>query len=183
MEVLTGKNKDMEEVVQSEVGHKVAKSDEVPRQPEMSAMANKYNRLLGIHDKLVSQNKAIYKQEKILKAKEAELRNCKSLFKGKEKRGLQEQIDQLQIRIESMMKHIPKIVKEYGYANGRAFMREYQLAKAEYGDYVKAVRRWENNYGINEKPFNITEQLERNKEMIRAKERKHQIINKEKGAR
>ena len=86
-------------VALSDKGFKVVTSDEIVEKPKVSDMANKYQRLSGIHDKLVSQNKAIYKQEKILKAKEIELKNCKSLFRGKERRGLQEQIDQLQTKI------------------------------------------------------------------------------------
>ena len=183
MEILTSKNKDIEEVAQIEVDHKVAASDEIPNKPKMSAMANKYKRLSSIHEKLVSQNKAIYKQEKILKSKENELKNCKSMFKGKERGELQEQIAQLQTRIESMKKRIPMIVKEHGYVNGKVFMKEYQLAKVEYGDYKKAVRSWEDKHARNGKPISIVEQLEKNKRIIKKEEHKTKISKKDRGAR
>jgi MobA/MobL family. len=93
MEVLTSESKDVEEVVKSEVRHGVVAIDERAEKPKMSAMASKYKRFSGIHDKVVSQNKAIYKQEKILRAKEIELKNCKGIFKGKERQEVQEQIN------------------------------------------------------------------------------------------
>ena len=183
MEVLTNKNRKVEEVVQSDTGHKVAKSDETPERPKMSIMANRYKRLSVIHDKLVSQNEAIFKQEKIFKAKEIELRNCKSLFKGKERKELQEQINQLQTRIEAMKKRISMIVKEHGYANGKAFMKEYQLAKTEYRDYKKDIKARKDKREGNKEPFRVREQLDKNKEMIKAKERKPKIPKKDRDAR
>ena len=183
IEVLTGNGKDVEEVEQAEVGYKVATSSVIPEKPKMSAMANKYRRLSGIHDELVSQNKAIYKQEKILKSKETELRNCASIFKGKERREWQEQINQVHIRIESMKKRIPMIVKERGYANVKEFLKEYQLVKAEYGDYKKAVREWEDKHIVDKEPMSIKGRLEKNKEIVKADINKSNINKNGRGAR
>ena len=183
MDILTDKDKKVEENVQPEVSHKMVEIGEIPEKPKMSAMANKYKRLSGIHDKLVRQNEAIYKREKILKAKETELKNCKSLFKGKERRELQEQINRLQTRIEVMKKRISMIVKEHRYVNGKVFVKEYQLAKAEYGDYKKTVKAWEDKQVRNEKLPSIAGRLERNKEMIKTKEHKPKVIKKDRGVR
>ena len=182
MEILTSRSKDVEEVVKFDKSSKVMSSNEIPEKPKMSAIANKCKRLSGIHDKLVSQSEAIYKEEKVLKVKEDELKNCKSIFKGKERRELQEQITQLQTRIESMKKRISMIVKEHGYDNGKAFMKEYQLAKTEYRDYKKDIKTWEDKREGNKEPFRIREQLEKNREMIKAKERKPKVIKDGRGS-
>ena len=75
------------------------------------------------------------------------------------------------------------IVKEHGYVNGKAFMKEYQLAKTEYRDYKKDIKTWEDKREENKEPFRIREQLEKNKEMIKAKERKPKVIKDGWGAR
>lgn len=65
------------------------------------------------------------------------------MFKGKERKQLQEQMEQLQTQIENMKRYLPTIVQRYGYKNVKEFLTEYRASKAEYGDYRKAVAEWE----------------------------------------
>lgn len=90
------------------------------------------------------QNKAIYKREQQLKTLEQKLSEVKGMFKGKGRKQLQEQMEQLQTQIENMKRYLPTIVQGYGYKNVKEFfLTEYEASKAEYGDYRKAVAEWE----------------------------------------
>ena len=84
-----------------------------------------------------------YEREQQLGGLEKELANTKGVFKGKQRKELQEQIGQLQTQIENMKRYLPSIVQGYGYKNVKEFLAEYKASKAEYGDYRKAVAEWE----------------------------------------
>lgn len=59
----------------------------------------------------------------------------KGIFKGKKRKELQENIDQLQNQIEKMKKRLSHIVRENGYKNMGEFLKNYMTAGAEYSDY------------------------------------------------
>lgn len=81
--------------------------------PKKSVLAFKFHRLEGIYQKLDEQNKAIYKREQQLKTLEQKLSEVKGMFKGKERKQLQEQMEQLQMQIENMKRYLPTIVQGY----------------------------------------------------------------------
>jgi len=120
-----------------------AESELIPEMPKKSVFASKFHRLEGIYQKLDEQNKAIYKREQQLKTMEQKLSEVKGMFKGKERKQLQEQMEQLQTQIENMKRYLPTIVQGYGYKNVKEFLAGYRASKAEYGDYRKAVAEWE----------------------------------------
>lgn len=120
-----------------------AESEPIPKVPKKSVLASKFHRLEGIYQKLDEQNKAIYKREQQLKTWEQKLSEVKGMFKGKERKQLQEQMEQLQTQIENMKRYLPTIVQGYGYKTVKGFLAEYKASKAEYGDYKKAVAEWE----------------------------------------
>lgn len=122
-------------------------SEPIPEMPKKSVLASKFHRLEGIYQKLDEQNKAIYKREQQLKILEQKLSEVKGMFKGKERKQLQEQMVQLQTQIENMKRYLPTIVQGYGYKNVKEFLAEYKASKAEYGDYRKAVAEWEKMTG------------------------------------
>ena len=141
-----------EEVVKTEIEQTVikavksfvkAENEPIPEVPKKSVLASKFHRLEGIYQKLDEQNKTIYKREQQLKTLEQKLSEVKGMFKGKERKQLQEQIGQLQIQIENMKRYLPTIVQGDGYKNVKEFLAEYKASKAEYGDYRKAVAEWE----------------------------------------
>ena len=144
--------KDSEAVVKAEPKQTVVKavklfrkaeSESIPEVPKKSVLASKFHRLEGIYQKLDEQNKALYKREQQFKTLEQKLSEVKGMFKGKERKQLQEQMEQLQTQIENMKRYLPTIVQGYGYKNVKVFLAEYWASKAEYGDYRKAVAEWE----------------------------------------
>lgn len=74
-------------------------------QPKMSLLASELPRLSELAQKLKKQNQAIYEREQELLLLEKTLDKTKGFFKGKQRRTLQEQIDQLKQQIGNM-KHI-----------------------------------------------------------------------------
>lgn len=85
----------------------------------------------------------IYKREQQFNALEQKLSEVKGMFKGKERKQLQEQMEQLQTQIENMKRYLPTIVQGNGYKNVKEFLAEYKASKTEYSDYRKAVAEWE----------------------------------------
>ena len=120
-----------------------AQNEPLPEMPKKSVLVSKFYRLEGIYQKLDEQNKAIYEREQQLIALGQKLSEMKGMFKGKERKQLQEQMEQLQSQIENMKRYLPTIVQGYGYKNVKEFLAEYKASKAEYGDYRKAVAEWE----------------------------------------
>lgn len=137
------KVKQEQTVVESVKSFVKAESEPIPEVPKKSVLVCKFHRLEGIYQKLDEQNKAIYKREQQLKNLEQKLPEVKGMFKGKERKQLQEQLEQLQTQIENMKRYLPTIVQGYGYKNVKEFLVEYKASKAEYGDYRKAVAEWE----------------------------------------
>lgn len=119
----------------------------VPAMPVKSVLASKFHRLEGIYQKLNEQNTAIYEREQMLGDLEQRLPEVKGIFKTKERKALQEQIEQLRTQISNMKRYLPTIVQGYGYKNVKEFLTEYKASKAEYSDYRKAVAEWEKMTG------------------------------------
>lgn len=115
----------------------------VPVMPVKSALASKFHRLEGTYQRLNKQNTAIYEREQQLGDLEQKLPEVKGIFKAKERKALQEQMEQIQTQITNMKRYLPTIVQGYGYKNMKEFLAEYKISKAEYGDYRKAVTEWE----------------------------------------
>ena len=111
--------------------------------PVQSILASNYPRLSEIHDKLDRQNQAIFQKENELSYLNYEMAEMKGIFKGKKRKELQGNIDQLQIQIENMKKRLSHIVQENGYKNMGEFLKDYMTARAEYSDYNEAVIQWE----------------------------------------
>ena len=72
-----------------------------------------------------------------------------------------------------MKRYRPTIVQGYGYKKVKEFLAEYKASKAEYGDYRKAVAKWEKlteekmddslTAKLQQKQHQIKEQNNRNK--------------------
>lgn len=144
----------------------------VPAMSVKSALASKFHRLEGIYQKLNEQNTAIYEREQQLGDLEQKLPEVKGIFKAKERKALQEQMEQIQTQIANIKRYLPTIVQGYGYKNVKEFLAEYKVSKAEYGDYRKSVAEWEKMTGekvddslrakLQQKQHQIKEQNNRN---------------------
>ena len=138
-----------------------------PEKPKKTPLAAKYPRLSEIHNKLENQNYAIYQREQQLSGLEQELANIKGIFKGKERKELQGQIDQLKPQVENMKRYLSSIVQEYGYKTVKEFLTEYSTVKAENSAYKKAVADWEKKYITKAEPDSVKARLEYHKQQIK----------------
>ena len=110
--------------------------------PVRSPLAAKYQQLESIPKKLDDQNKAIFNRELELGRVRNKLACATGIFKGKERKGLQEQVDSLEHQVASMKRWLSGIVREHGYETVQEFMQEYQAARKEYKAYRTAVEEW-----------------------------------------
>lgn len=74
---------------------------------------------------------AIYQREQQLDCVEKKLAGAKGIFKGKRRKELQEQTEQLRTQITGMKQYLSIIVQGYGYKNVKEFLAEYKDSKAE----------------------------------------------------
>jgi len=152
----------------------ISLEETIPEKPKKTPLAAKYPRLSEIYIKLENQNYAIYQREQQLSGLEQELVNVKGIFKGKERKELQGQIDQLKPQIENMKRYLSSIVQEHGYKTVKEFLAEYSKAKAENDAYKKAVVDWEKKYVTKAEPDGIKAKLEYHKQQIRKRENSRQ---------
>lgn len=117
------------------------------KMPVQSAAASQFPRLSEIYKELEGQNEAIYEREQQLNELEKELSQARGIFKSRQRKELQEQVERMQIQIESMKRYLSSIVLRYGYKSVKDFMTEYMTAKDEYRSYKTAVSEWEKNTG------------------------------------
>lgn len=138
----------------------MAKSEPIPEMPKKSDLVSKYPRLVDIYNKLERQNTAIYQREQQLENVEKEIARTKGIFKGKQRKELQEQSEQLQSQIVTMKQHLSNIVQGYGYKNVKEFLAEYRASEVEYSDYQSAVARWKKQTGNMAEVYRFSERMQ-----------------------
>lgn len=151
-----------------------AKSEPVPEMPKKSALASKYPRLADIYNKLEKQNAAIYDREQQLASVEKELAGAKGVFKAKQRKELQEQVEQLKTQIANMKQYLSSIVQGYGYKNVKEFLVEFNASKAEYADYQSAVAEWEKLTGNKAEADSMKARLQRKQQEVKERENNRQ---------
>lgn len=107
--------------------------------PEMSVLASRYSELSGIYQKLRNENYEIHKKEDQLSELEKELDNAKGIFKGKQRKELQEQISEYKIQVDNMKGNLSNIVQKHGYKDIKGFVTAYQASEKAYYGYKKEV--------------------------------------------
>lgn len=142
----------------------------LPALPVKPALAEQYPNLSAIYRKLDNQNHAIYLKEQKLAEVKKELENTKGLFKGKRRKELQDDINELVPLVDTMKQQLSGIVQDYGYKNVKEFLGKYVAAQAAYGEYQRAVKAWKNSIERRETPVSVLAKLERNKQKIRERD-------------
>ena len=96
---------------------------------------------------------------------EKQLAETTGLFKGKERKSLQEKIAGVQQKIDRRMDRLPGILKEDGYPDAQAFKRAYDAATALVEQYNRDMAAWERQVNGEKQP----QQKPPEKESIRKK--------------
>ena len=118
-----------------------------PKQPEMTRIASKYPKFFKVNKELEEQNTAIQQKQRQLSAKKKELSEVKGLFKGRKKKELQKEIDELTSHIRDMKDYLPRIVQKIGYRSVQEFLKDFKVSQTEYNQYRIAIEKWKNETG------------------------------------
>ena len=126
---------------------------EIPPKPVLSvdmAVYHKMQKLMGKVQDEAREIKQLMHGE--LPKLEKQLAETTGLFKGKERKALQEKIDRMKQEIDHRMDRLPGILKEDGYPDVQAFKRTYDAATALVEQYNRDLVAWERQVKGEEKP-------------------------------
>ena len=152
----------------------MAKTELIPEMPKKTELVSKYPRLADIYNKMEKQNKVICQRDQQLASVEKEIAVTKGIFKGKQRKELQEQAEQLMIQIANMKQYLSSIVQSYGYKNVKEFLVEFKASKAEYTYYQPAIAKWEQQTGNKAEPDNLKAKLQRKTQEVKERENNRQ---------
>ena len=161
--------KEKQEMKEETIHNSFAK-EEVLEKPMKSELASKYSRLTKIFRELEKHNEIIYGREQELISLEKRLADIKGIFKGKQRKELQEQIEQLKLQVNDLKRYLTSMIQDYGYKNVKEFMTKYKLAKEEYDTYKLEVAKWEQKTGNKIKENTFKERLQQKQQEVRNKE-------------
>lgn len=157
-----------------------------PEQPKMTRLASKYPKLFKVNKELENQNDAIKKRQKQLSVKKKELSEVKGWFKGRKKKELQKEIDELKSQIRDMKDYIPRIVQKIGYRSVQDFLKDFKASQTEYSQYRTAIEKWKKETGKEPVAHGIRAKLAEKKQEIQNEQKNKQYTrsqNKDRGAR
>ena len=140
--------------------------------------------------KVQKQAKAIKKiQEVTLPNLRQQLAETTGIFKGKERKALEKQIQQTEAELNEKLDKLPDILTDDGYPDVQAFMKTYRKAEAIVTQYNQELAEWEQAVKNGQKPAekqhrppekqsvlkHLREIQERNKQKPPQKQRKKSI--------
>ena len=152
----------------------------------MTRLASKYPKFFKVKKELDEQNTAIQQKQKQLSAKKKELSEVKGWFKGRKKKALQEEIDELTSQIRNMKDYLPRIVQKIGYRSVQEFLKDFKVSQTEYSEYRTAIEKWKNETGKEPESHGIRAKLAAKKQEIQNEQKNKQHThkqNKDRGAR
>lgn len=139
-----------------------------------------------MNKELEEQNSAIQKKQKQLSAKKKELSEVKGWFKGRKKKELQKEIDELKSQIRDMKDYLPRIVQKIGYRSVQEFLKDFKASQTEYSQYRTAIEKWKKETGKEPVAHGIRAKLAEKKQEIQNEQKNKQHTrsqNKDRGAR
>lgn len=139
---------------------------EVPPKPTLSVDMEEYRKMQKLMVKVQDEARAVKQlMHGELPKLEKQLAETTGLFKGKERKALQEKITGIQQEIDRWMDRLPGILKEDGYPDVQAFKRLYDDATLLVEQYNRDLAAWERQVHGGQQ----TQQAPPEKESIRKK--------------
>lgn len=157
-----------------------------PDRPKKSKLASEFPRLEKVYVLLQKQSKTVYQIEEIISELEQRLSETTGMFKGKQRKALQGEIEQAQKQLADMKQSIQRIAKQHGYKSVKAFVAEFNVSKAEYEAYQKEIQNYERKLAGKPEKASIHERLQRGKQEVKEREASKQrtvVKPKDRGAR
>ena len=117
---------------------------ELPPKPTLSIDIEEFNAMQDLLTRLQRRAKDIKLLQEIKLPKlRAELAETKGLFKGRERKAIEDRIEDAEKEISDLKAEISDMVKIEGYPNGQAFMAAYNKASRIVQQYNKDLAAWE----------------------------------------
>lgn len=124
----------------------------MPPKPALSIDMAEFRTMRDLMIRVQDEARAIRSlQEEVPKLK-AQLTETKGVFKGKERKALNEQIKQTEQEISERLDKLPNTLKEDGYPDVQAFMATYREAEAVIEQYNRSLAEWERQIKEKRKP-------------------------------
>lgn len=116
----------------------------MPPKPTLSIDMAEFRTMRDLMLRVQDEARAIRNlQDSMLPKLKTQLSEIKGVFKGKERKALNEQIKQTEQEISERLDKLPDILKEDGYPDVQAFMATYREAEAVVEQYNRSLAKWE----------------------------------------
>ena len=117
---------------------------EMPPKPTLDIDMAEFRHMRNLMIKLQDKAKEIkHLQDKVLPELKQQLAETKGIFKGKERKALEIQIQQTEREIADKLDKIPDTLKADGYPDVQVFMTTYRKAEPVVEQYNRDLAKWE----------------------------------------
>ena len=128
----------------------IIREKDMPPKPVLNMDMDEFRTMQTLMLKVQKQAKAIKKiQEVTLPNLRQQLAG---IFKGKERKALEKQIQQIEAELDEKLDKLPDILTDDGYPDVQAFMKTYRKAEAIVTQYNQDLAEWEQAVKNGQKP-------------------------------
>ena len=125
----------------------------IPPRPTLSVDMAEYRTMQKLMNKVQDEAREIKRLREVVKPKlEKQLAETTGLFKGRERKALQEKIAGVQQKIDRRLDRIPGILKDDGYPDAQAFVKMYNKATELVEQYNHDLAAWERQVHRGQQP-------------------------------
>lgn len=131
----------------------IIREKDMPPKPVLDMDMDEFRTMQTLMLKVQKQAKAIKKlQEVTLPSLRQQLAETTGIFKGKERKALEKQIQQTEAELDEKLDKLPDILTDDGYPDVQAFMKTYRKAEAIVTQYNQDLAEWEQAVKNGQKP-------------------------------
>ena len=125
----------------------------MPPKPVLNMDIAEFRKMQQLMIKVQDKAKHIRKmQETDLLRLKAQLADVKGIFKGKERKTLEQEIQKLEQTIREELDKLPTILEEDGYPDVQAFTATYRKAEKIVSQYNRDLAEWERTVQKKQRP-------------------------------
>jgi len=154
------------------------RSTQLPPKPVLNMDIAEFRKMQKLMIKVQNKAKHIRQmQDTDLPRLKEQLADVKGIFKGKERKALEQEIQKLEQTIREELDALPTVLEEDGYPDVQAFMATYRKAESVVSQYNSDLARWEQEVQAKKNPpkppekQSVRDQLRRLQEEGRKKPR------------
>lgn len=135
--------------------------EKLPPQPKITIDITEFCKMQGIKQDLDKQVRIIrHIEEKELPDLLQQFGKLKGIFKSKERKEVERQIETAQNRVSDLKSYLVKAVTRYGYKNIQSFIKVYSQSEKAVQQYQKELEAWKEDNGLKPpKPESIRDKL------------------------